>query len=188
MENKRLAIGAVAPDFNLPGVDGDNYSLKSFADKSVLVVIFSCNHCPYVKAYEDRMIAIAADYRGRGVGIVAINANETTNHPEDTFEKMVVRAKEKRFNFPYLRDETQEVAGAFGAHYTPEIFLLDSNRQLRYTGKIDDNWQDPSAVKVRFLRDALDAVLAGKPVLSPETHAIGCTIKWANIERSVSDQ
>ncbi|MEK7747565.1 MAG: thioredoxin family protein [Nitrospirota bacterium] len=179
MEKSRLAIGAVSPDFNLPGVDGKNYSLDTFKDKKVLVVIFSCNHCPYVKAYEDRIIAIQKDFKDRGVAVVAINANETASHPEDTFEKMVVRAGEKQFPFPYLRDESQKVAEAFGAHYTPEIFLLDSDRKLQYTGKIDDNYQQPNEVKVQFLRDAIDAVLSGKSVASPETHAIGCTIKWA---------
>ncbi len=179
MRNERLTIGAVAPDFNLPGVDGKSYSLQSFSGKSIVVVIFSCNHCPYVQAYEDRMIALQQQYQDKGVSFVAINANETVNYPGDTFEKMVVRAKEKGFNFPYLRDDSQKVADAFGAHYTPEIFLLDSERRLRYTGKIDDNWQNPDQVKVQHLKDALDAVLVGKPIDEPETHAIGCTIKWA---------
>ncbi len=178
MEDKRMAIGATAPDFNLPGVDGKSYSLKSFIDKQIVVVIFSCNHCPYVKAYEDRMIALQQEFQ-KEVAFVAINANETTNHPEDTFEKMVIRANEKQFNFPYLRDEAQVVADAYGAHYTPEIFLLDSERRLQYTGKIDDNWQEPTAVQVRHLRDAILATLDGVSVAEPETHAIGCTIKWA---------
>ncbi|MBI3358488.1 MAG: thioredoxin family protein [Nitrospirae bacterium] len=179
MEKNRLAINAVAPDFNLPGVDGKNYTLNTFSERSVLVVIFSCNHCPYVKAYEDRMIALQGEFQNKGVSFVAINANETEHHPEDTFEKMVIRAREKKFNFPYLRDEDQKVAEGYGAHYTPEIFLLDSKRRLQYTGKIDDNWQQPNEVRVRYLRDAIVATLAGKPVDSPETHAVGCTIKWA---------
>lgn len=179
MEKTRLAINASAPDFNLPGVDGKNYSLKTFSDKAILVVIFSCNHCPYVQGYEDRMIALQSEFQEKQVAFVAINANETKHHPEDTFEKMVVRAREKKFNFPYLRDEDQSVAEAFGAHYTPEIFLLDAKRYLQYTGKIDDNWQDENAVKVRHLRDAILATLSGSPIDAPETHAIGCTIKWA---------
>ena len=179
MNDKRLAIGAVAPDFNLPCVDGNDYSLQSFSNYSMVVVIFSCNHCPYVQAYEDRMIALQRLYQDKGVALVAINANETENHPEDTFEKMVARSKAKGFNFPYLRDETQKVAEAFGAHYTPEIFLFDSKRQLQYTGKIDDNWQDANQVKVQPLRDAIESMLAGRPIDNPETHAIGCTIKWA---------
>ena len=179
MEKSRLALYVAAPDFNLPGVDGKNYSLNAFCEKSVLVIIFSCNHCPYVKAYEDRMIALQSEFQDKGVTFVAINANETELHPEDTFEKMVIRAGEKKFNFPYLRDEDQKVAEAYGAQYTPEIFLLDSKRTLQYTGKIDDNWQNPNEVKVRYLRDAIVATLAGLPMGSPETHAVGCTIKWA---------
>ncbi|MEK7286108.1 MAG: thioredoxin family protein [Nitrospirota bacterium] len=179
MEKKRLAIGDIAPDFNLPGVDGKNYSLDHFKDKKILIVIFSCNHCPYVKAYEDRIIAIQKDFQDRGVAVVAINANETVNYPEDSFEKMQSHAREKCFNFPYLRDESQKVADAYGAHYTPEIFLLDESRRLQYTGKIDDNYQQPQDVEVQYLRDAIVAVLSSQPVASPETHAIGCTIKWA---------
>jgi len=179
MEKIRLAINTIAPNFNLPGVDGESYSLNAFSEKSVLVIIFSCNHCPYVKGYEDRMIALQNEFQDKGVAFVAINANETVHHPEDTFEKMVIRAGEKKFNFPYLRDEDQKVADAYGAHYTPEIFLLDSKRRLQYTGKIDDNWQHPNEVKVRYLRDAILATLAGRPVDCAETHAVGCTIKWA---------
>jgi len=177
MDNK-LAIGALAPDFKLPSVDGKDYSLQSFS-RSILVVIFSCNHCPYVQAYEDRIISLQRIYQEKGVAFVAINANETENHPEDTFEKMVTRSKAKGFNFPYLRDETQKVAEAFGAHYTPEIFLLDNKHHLQYTGKIDDNWQDVSQVQVQYLRDAIEAILSGRPIEVAETHAIGCTIKWA---------
>lgn len=167
-----------APDFNLPGVDGKNHSLKELADKKAVIVIFSCNHCPYVQAYEDRIISIQEDYEGKGVRIVAINSNETEGHPDDSFEDMVKRAKEKKFNFLYLRDDSQEVAKAYGATHTPHVYLFGSNRELAYTGKIDDNWQKPEKVQKRFLREALDAVLAGKPVPEPETFAIGCTIKW----------
>lgn len=176
---ERLAIGAPAPDFSLPGVDGGSYSLASFKDKPVVIVMFTCNHCPYVQAYEDRLIAIQRDYAGRGVALVAINANDLTLHPEDDFPRMVERARAKRYNFPYLRDETQQTAEAYGALYTPEVFLLDSDRRLRYTGGIDDNWRDAAAVKRPLLRQALDAVLARRPVEQPETYAMGCTIKWA---------
>jgi peroxiredoxin len=179
MTGKRLAIGEKAPPFSLPGVDGQSTSLDRFKEKAAVVVFFSCNHCPYVQAYEDRLITIQRDYADRGVALVAINANDTTLYPDDRFEKMVERSKKKGFNFPYLRDESQKVAEAYGAHYTPEIFLLDGERRLRYTGAIDDNWQNPAAVKRTYLRAALDAVLAGRPVSDPETHAMGCTIKWA---------
>jgi peroxiredoxin len=136
MAKKRLAIGDQAPAFTLPGVDGKTYSLDSFKDKKIIVVMFTCNHCPYVQAYEPRLVDIQRETRDQGVSFVAINANETLNYPEDDFPKMVKRAKEKNYNFPYLRDETQEVADAYGAHFTPEIFLFDQERRLRYTGRM----------------------------------------------------
>lgn len=173
-----LTIGAKAPDFDLPGVDGKNHSLKELADKKAVIVIFSCNHCPYVQAYEERIVEIQKDYADKGVQIVAINSNEDVNHPEDSFENMKKRAQEKKFNFLYLRDETQQIARAYGATHTPHIFLFDQSRKLRYTGKIDDNWQEPKKVKKKYLREALDAVLNGQAPTEPETHAIGCTIKW----------
>lgn len=173
-----MNIGNKAPDFDLPGVDGKRHSLNSFKDKKALVVIFSCNHCPYVQAYEDRMIEIQRDYAGKGVMLAVINSNETVNHPEDSFPEMVARAKKKGFNFPYLRDESQEIARAYSATHTPHLFVFDEKRRLAYTGKIDDNYQDPKAVKRKYLREALDAILAGAPVKEPTTHAIGCTIKW----------
>ncbi len=178
-DSNRLPIGAVGPDFNLPGVEGQSYALESFKDNTILIVIFTCNHCPYAQAYEDRLIDIQEDYSEKKVALVAINANETMHYPEDNFSNMVLRAKEKRFNFPYLRDDAQTVADAYGAHYTPEIFLLDDQRRLQYTGRIDDNWQDASGARSHDLRYAIDAVLSKNPVRAPETHAIGCTIKWA---------
>lgn len=174
-----LATGAKAIDFSLPGVDGKTYSLDTFRDKSVLVVMFTCNHCPYVQAYEDRLIAIQRDYLPRGVAMVAINPNETKNHPEDSFDEMVKRAQAQGYTFPYLRDESQDVARAYGATRTPEIFLFDAGRLLRYRGTVDDNWERPDRVKTPYLRVGLDAVLADKPVPHPETMAVGCTIKWA---------
>lgn len=172
-----LQLMDAIPSFNLPATDGKSYTPSSFSSAKLLVVIFSCNHCPYVQAYEDRMIAIQRDCAPKGVQLVAINSNETVNHPEDDFPHMKERAKAKGFNFPYLRDETQEVARAYGAERTPHIFLFDQNRKLRYTGRIDDNWQNPKAVKSHDLRNALDALLAGKEPPS-NTPAIGCTIKW----------
>jgi peroxiredoxin len=178
MEKMTVTIKSKAVDFDLPGVDGQNHSLKELSGKKAVIVIFSCNHCPYVQAYEDRIIQIQNDYAAKGAQIVAINSNEDVNHPDDSFENMVKRAKEKKFNFLYLRDETQSAARDYGATHTPHIFLFDQKRELRYTGKIDDNWQEASKVKRRYLREALDALLEGKEVPEPETHAIGCTIKW----------
>ncbi len=178
-----LLPGAKAPDFSLPGVDGKTYSLASFKDKPILVVVFSCNHCPYVQAYEDRMIAFQRDNLSRGVQLVAINANETVHYPDDDFEGMVRRAQAKGFPFPYLRDDDQSVATAFGATHTPEFFLFAAEAgegvpRLKYHGKMDDNYQRPDQVKHPYLQRAVDALLAGKAVAEPETHSIGCTIKW----------
>ncbi len=173
-----LQIGDPAPAFSLPGTDGRTHALDGLSDKPVLVVVFSCNHCPYVQAYEDRLVAIQRDYAQRGVQLIAINSNDDVNYPEDSFEQMVTRAGAKGFNFLYLRDASQAVARAYGATHTPHLFVFDRARALRYTGKIDDNWQDPKAVTRRYLRDVLDALLAGRAPAEAQTHAIGCTIKW----------
>lgn len=174
-----MKLGETAPDFALPGVDGKTSRLSDFTNKPVLCVIFMCNHCPYVKATIDRMIALQRDYADKEVQLVGINANETRNYPEDDLPHMVKWAKEKRFNFPYLRDETQAVARAYGAERTPHIFLFDRDRALCYTGAIDDNTQDAAKVTRHYLREAIDALLASQPVKESQTHAMGCTIKWA---------
>ena len=174
-----LKLGDIAPGFSLPGVDGKTYRLEDFSSAKALCVIFMCNHCPYVKATIDRIIAIQRDYAGNGAAIVGINSNETVNHPEDSFDYMVQWAKEKSFNFPYLRDDSQDIARAYGAERTPHIFLFDAQRKLRYTGAVDDNTQDATKAKRHYLREAIDALLAGQAVKDAETHAIGCTVKWA---------
>jgi len=173
-----LAIGDRAPDFTLPGVDGKRYSLADFAAAPALVIIWSCNHCPYVVAYEDRMVQIQRDYGAKGVQLVAINSNDERRYPEDDFDHMVQRAQAKGFNFPYLRDETQQVGAAYGPSVTPEVFLFNADRVLVYRGRIDDSPDKPAAVKRHDLRDALDAVLAGKPLANPRTNAVGCSVKW----------
>ena len=178
MATNTLKIGSPAPDFNLLGIDDKKYSLASFKDKKALIVIFSCNHCPYVQAYEDRIKQIQKDYQSKGVEVIAINSNEDKGYPEDSFENMKKRAAEQKFNFLYLRDEDQSVARAYDATHTPEIFVFDGNRKLAFHGKIDDNWQEPNKVKNHYLKDALDELLAGKEISIPETFTIGCTIKW----------
>jgi peroxiredoxin len=178
MATNTLKIGSTAPDFSLLGIDDKKYSLASFKDKKALIVIFSCNHCPYVQAYEDRIKQIQNDYQSKGVEVIAINSNEDKGYPEDSFENMKKRAAEQKFNFLYLRDEDQSVARAYDATHTPEIFLFDGDRKLAFHGKIDDNWQEPNKVKNHYLRDALDELLAGKEISVPETFTIGCTIKW----------
>ena len=178
MATNNLKIGSLAPEFNLDGIDGKKYSLSSFTDTNALIIIFSCNHCPYVQAYEGRMKQIQEDYNGKGVTVVAINSNEDVNYPDDSFENMKKRAAEQRFNFLYLRDEDQSVARAYDATHTPEIFLFDKERKLAFHGKIDDNWQEPNKVQNHYLRNALDELLDGKEISVPETFTIGCTIKW----------
>ena len=178
MATNNLKIGSSAPNFNLLGVDVKKYSLASFVDKKALIVIFSCNHCPYVQAYEGRIKQIQSDYATKSVSVVAINSNEDTGYPEDSFENMKKRSTEQKFNFLYLRDENQSVARAYDATHTPEIFLFDKERKLAFHGKIDDNWQEPSKVQNQYLRNALDELLAGKEISVPETFTIGCTIKW----------
>ena len=178
MATDKLKLGSPAPDFNLIGVDDKNYSLNSFADIDALIIIFSCNHCPYVKAYEGRMKHLQEDYANKGVTVVAINPNDAVNYPEDSFEEMKKRAESENFNFVYLRDEDQGVAKAYDATHTPEIFLFDKERKLSFHGKIDDNWQEQDKVVNNYLRDALDELLEGKEISVPETFTIGCTIKW----------
>lgn len=174
-----LTLGSLLPEFSdLPGANGNKYSSSDFRQTPVVVIVFSCNHCPYVRAYEGRMIKLQEDYAEKGVKIVAINSNDSVNYPEDDFPSMVKRFHDMKFNYIYVRDEKQTVAEAFGATHTPQFFIFDRERKLRYKGKMDDNWQNPDAVKENYLRDALDAVLAGKNVPRPETYSIGCTIKW----------
>ena len=180
MATNTLKIGSSAPGFDLPNIDGKRYSLNSFADKKALIVIFSCNHCPYVQAYEGRIKQIQDDYKDKGVIVVAINSNEDKNYPDDSFENMKKRAADQKFNFLYLRDEDQSVAKAYDATHTPEIFLFDKERKLAFHGKIDDNWQEPNKVQNHYLKNALDELLAGKEISVPETFTIGCTIKWKN--------
>ena len=172
-----LALGESAPQFELMGTDSNRYSLSSFSDSKVLVVVFSCNHCPYVVAYEERMVAIQREYSGKGVQLVAINSNDEKSYPEDGFVQMVKRARDRAFNFPYLRDDAQRVADAFGAVCTPHVFAFDERRKLAYRGRIDDS-KDPSRVKHHDLRDALDDMVQGRPVKTPDTLPFGCSIKW----------
>ena len=178
-----LEIGRPAPEFlNLPGVDGKKYSLADFSEAKLLVVVFSCNHCPYVVGSEDRMNELYAGYQPKGVEMVVINSNETMNHPSDTFEHMVERAREKNFSFAYVRDESQEVALAYGALRTPHFFVLDEQRKLRYTGRMDDNPREPDKQTTSELRDALDSLLAGEEPTVPVTNPIGCNVKWKDRE------
>ena len=183
-----LAIGAKAPGFNLEGIDGKTYTLESFKEAELLVIVFSANHCPTAQAYEERIKQISADYSPEQMVLVAISSN----HPDavcleelgysdmgDTYEEMKIRAADKAYNFPYLYDgETQEVAIAYGAKATPHVFIFDRERKLRYTGRIDE-MEDPYQVPQQLdARNAIDALLAGKPVPVETTKAFGCSMKW----------
>lgn len=178
-----LEIGKPVIDFDLPGVDGKRYSLGSFKDAGILVVVFSCNHCPYVIGSEERMIRFYNDYAPRGVAMVAINSNETQNHPADSFEHMVLRANEKHYPFAYVRDESQGTAWAYGALRTPHFYVFDHDRILRYTGRMDDSPRQPGMEKTHELRDAVDDLLARRAVRTPATNPIGCNVKWKGQEQ-----
>jgi len=172
-----LALGSSAPDFALTGIDGSEHSLASYDGAELLVLIQSCNHCPYVLAWEGRMIAITRDYERRGVRVVAVNANDAERYPEDSFARMVAHAAERGFNFDYLHDPTQALARALGSERTPEVFLFDRERVLRYHGAIDDD-RDETLARRHYLRDALDALLEGEPPALAETPPVGCSVKW----------
>lgn len=174
-----LEIGDTAPAFDLPGVDGKSHALADYQDAKAVVVIFTCNHCPAAKAYQDRIIALQKDYSDKGVQVLAISSNDAEQYPADSFENMKKRAEEKAYNFPYLYDESQEIARAYGAKVTPHIFLLGPKRTLRYRGRIDDaTWSDLNKAEQQYLRDAIDALLAGQEIDDPDTLAFGCSIKW----------
>ena len=189
-----LPLGAAAPDFNLPGVDGRNWALKDFADAKILVVVFTCNHCPTAQDYQERIKAITADYTSKGVAVVAINPNDAKalrfdelawSDMSDTFAEMKIRAQDRHYNFPYLYDgETESVAKAYGPVATPHAFVFDSGRKLRYEGAIDDSQRQDHVTK-HYLRDALDALLAGRTPAVTRTKLIGCSIKWASKESQV---
>ena len=173
-----LQLGAQAPDFQLPGVDGKQYALDSFKQAKILIVVFSCNHCPAAIGSEDRMVQLHKDYEPKGVATVVINSNEDKNHPEDSFEKMKVRASQKSFPFPYVRDESQDVALAYGALRTPHFYVFDAQRRLRYTGRMDNNPYDGARATTHELRDAIEALLAGRKPEVELTNPIGCNVKW----------
>ena len=173
-----LPIGSAAPSFDLPGVDGRQHTLADYAEQEALVLVQSCNHCPYVQAWEDRLNAVAREYADRGVAVVATCSNDAEAYPEDSFEEMVARSADKQFAFAYLHDEDQRLARALGATRTPEVFVFDRNGALAYHGTIDDSRDDPNAVTQPYLRDALDAVLEGRAPSTKETAPQGCFIKW----------
>ncbi|HYK94024.1 MAG TPA: thioredoxin family protein [Thermoplasmata archaeon] len=173
-----LHPGSRAPPFSLPGVDGKVHSLPDFGSARFLLVVFWCNHCPYVQAWEGRMIEIGRRYAPKGVQVVLINPNDDEAYPDDRFERMVERAKEKAYPFPYLRDQSQQVAHSYGALVTPHPMLFGPDRRLLYQGRIDDNHRDPALVRSRDLELALDAAIEGRPIPRSELPVLGCSVKW----------
>jgi peroxiredoxin len=178
LENEDVALGSRCPDFDLPTVDGGRFALADAAGAPALVVMFICNHCPYVQAIEDRLIALAREYRPKGVAFVGICPNDATAYPDDAPERLRARWEAKGYGFPYLLDESQDVARAFEAVCTPDLYVYDADLRLAYHGRLDDDWKQPERVTHRELAAALDALLAGRRPSGEQHHSMGCSIKW----------
>jgi peroxiredoxin len=175
-ESTMVKLGSDAPYFDLPDTNGKNITIDTF-EADALIVIFTCNHCPYAKAVEDRLVNLGNDYKGR-TDFVLISSNDIENYPADSPEKMAEKAKDKNYPFPYLFDETQEIAKAYSAVCTPDIFLYNKDRKLEYRGRLDDNWQNPQSVTREELKMAIDAVLSGNKIEFDQIPSMGCNIKW----------
>lgn len=171
-------LGAECPDFSLPVVTGGKLSKSDLKNFKGLAVMFICNHCPYVKAVEDRLITLARDMKSKGLEFVAIMSNDASVKPDDSPENLRKRAIEKNYPFPYLFDETQDVAKRFGAVCTPDFFVYDSAFKLAYRGRLDDNWKDPTQVKSEEMRTALEALSRGEKPSTKQIPSMGCSIKW----------
>jgi peroxiredoxin len=172
-----LALGDAVPAFELPDTDGTTWSVTDGDDSQATVVVFTCNHCPYALAWHERILDVARDYVDRGVRLLQINSNDADRYPRDSYDVMRQRVAGEDWATPYLHDETQEVARAFGARVTPDVFLFDSGGRLRYRGAPDSDYRDPGQ-RAGWLRDALDAVLSGREPTPTETEPVGCSIKW----------
>jgi len=181
--NEGYQVGDTVGSFTLKNVDGKMVSLADYKTSKGVILIFDCNTCPYSKAYNDRIIALNEKYSSKGFPVVSINANDPQMSPGDSFEEMVKRAKNKKYTFPYLIDESQEVAHAFGATNTPHVYLLQKSGndfKVAYIGAIDNNSRDESAADKKYVEDAIEALLTGSSVPVTKTKAIGCTIKYRN--------
>lgn len=171
-------LGAPCPDFTLPVVTGGVLTRDDLKNSKAVAIMFICNHCPYVKAIEERLITLGRDMKAKGVKFVAISSNDATVKPDDSPEMLRQRAVEKNYPFPYLFDESQEVAKKFGAVCTPDFFVYDSNLKLAYRGRLDDSWKEPSQVKSEEMRAALDALVRGEKPAAKQIPSMGCSIKW----------
>jgi len=178
LNSTMIPLGTPAHDFALEGTDGKTYSLDSFPGRDVLVIIFMCNHCPYVKAVLKRLIDLQNEFSDRGVQLVGINPNDTVRYPDDSLDNMKVLAKEKGFPFPYLVDLSQETAKAYNAVCTPDLYVYGKERKLLYRGRIDNNWEHPEKVTRQDLKSAMENIIAGQPVSSKQIPSMGCSIKW----------
>lgn len=173
-----MDIGTPLPTFNLKDTNGRNRSDKDYEHQELLVIIFTCNHCPYAKAYDQRIKALAEDYKNKKVQFILINSNDGKKYPEDRYEEMIKAVKTKGFTFPYLHDETQEVAKAFGAACTPHVYVFNKDRKLSYEGAIDDDWKNQDLATERYLQEAIEALLTKTTPSTKQTNPIGCSIKW----------
>lgn len=171
-------LNSAAPDFSLKGIDGKIYSLENFSGDKILVVIFMCNHCPYVKAVAKRFVDLQSKFSDKKIRLTGISPNDVAAYPEDSFENMKIFAGEYGLNFPYLFDETQQTAKEYGAVCTPDIYVYNEKRELKYRGRLDDSWQDESLVKSKDLEKAIEEILAGKDVSFEQIPSMGCSIKW----------
>ncbi len=179
LESMNIPLGIEAFDFDLPGIDGQNHSLDSYKDKKALVLIFMCNHCPYVQGVIQRLIKLQDKFKD--IAFVGINANDSENYPEDGFDKMKDYAKDWGLNFDYLWDETQKVAKIYKAQCTPDIYVYDKDQELAYHGRLDDNWQHEDKVTMHELNDALEALMNDKKVGDQQYPSMGCSIKWKSL-------
>ncbi len=177
-QSSDLELGSKAPEFALPGTDGKNHSLNDYRFEKAIMVLFICNHCPYVKAMLQRFIDLQKDFKILGAQLIGINSNDAVKYPDDSFEAMQKVVEEQGINFPYLYDETQEVAKTYGAVCTPDIFLFDSEKNLAYHGRLDDNWEHPDQADEHSLRFAMDELLSGQAITRKQHPSMGCSIKW----------
>lgn len=177
-------VGDLATNFSLPGVDGKMVSMDDFGDAKGIILVFTCNTCPYAKAYESRIMDLDKNYSSKGFPVIAINPNDITQSPGDSMEEMIARSQSKQYTFPYLRDNNQEVTKAYGASKTPHVYVLNKEAKgkyrIEYIGAIDDSPREPADVKEKYVEEAINSLLAGTKPIVTEKRAIGCTIKWAD--------
>ena len=178
LHSTMVPLGTVAHDFELHGTEGKTYSLNSFVGKEIIVIIFMCNHCPYVKAVLKRLIDLQNEFSDRGVQLIGINPNDATQYPDDSLDNMKIIAKEKKISFPYLIDSSQETAKQYNAVCTPDLYIYGEERKLLYRGRIDDNWEHPEKVTRQDLKLALENILSKQLVANEQIPSMGCSIKW----------